>query len=65
MYFDRFDVVAAHYAYCADYYNGMGCPLYARLCRISRYYRPGRAGYDDLTDNAKAIYDNLVAGRND
>jgi hypothetical protein len=63
MYFDRFDVVAAHYAFCADYYNGMGCDLYRRLCRISRYYQPGAAyrGYTSLSENAQCIYDALVA----
>ena len=62
MWFDRFDILSAHYTFCADYYNGQDCDLYARLCRILRSFCPGDAwrGYDSLSENGKAIYDNLA-----
>ena len=65
MYFDRFDIVEAHYAYCLDYHGGMNCPLYARQCRITEYYTPSPMfrGYESLSDNGKAIYEDLVANR--
>ncbi len=34
MYFDRFDIVSAHYAFCADYHEGQYSDLYAKLSRI-------------------------------
>ena len=63
MYFDRFDIVSAHYAFCADYHGGQYSDLYAKLCRIGNYFRPGMAwsGYDSLSENGQVIYDNLVA----
>ena len=61
-YFDRFDIVSAHYAYAVDYHGGQWSELYARQCRISRYFRPGAMfnGYESLSENGKEIYDNLV-----
>ena len=63
MFFDRFDIVAAHYAFCSDHHGGMGSELYGRLSRIGRYFRPGAAwrGYDSLSENGQVIYDNLVS----
>jgi len=62
MYFDRFDIVSAHYAFCADYHSGQYSELYAKLSRIGNYFRPGMAwnGYDSLSENGQVIYDNLV-----
>lgn len=62
MEWDRFDIVEAHYWYCIDYHSGQGSPLYARLCRIGRYFAPSRMsmGYETLTDNGKEIYSMLV-----
>jgi hypothetical protein len=62
MYFDRFDIVSAHYAFCADYHSGQYSELYAKLSRISNYFRPGMAwnGYESLTENGQVIYKNLV-----
>ena len=60
-YFDRFDVVEAHYAFCSDWHSGQFSDLYQRLCRIQRYFKPGLLwrGYQSLSDNGKAIYDQL------
>jgi hypothetical protein len=63
MYFDRFDIVEAHYAFACDWYNGQACPLYARLSRIVGALRfkpsPLFKGYDSLTENGQEIYNSL------
>jgi hypothetical protein len=63
MYFDRFDIISAHYAFCNDYHSGQSSDLYARSCRIGRYFTPGAMwkGYDSLSENGQEIYNNLVA----
>jgi hypothetical protein len=63
--FDRFDIVSAHYCFCALHYAGQWCPLYRRLCKIiiSKIgFRPGMfaADPDSLTENAREIYDQLA-----
>ena len=62
MYFDRWDIVEAHYWFCADYHEGQASEKYRRLCRISEYYTPGpcHKGYDSLSDNAQEIYHSLI-----
>jgi hypothetical protein len=62
MCFDRFDIVEAHYWFCADYHGGLSSTLYRRLSRISEYYTPSpvHRGYDDLSENAQEIYRDLV-----
>jgi hypothetical protein len=64
MYFDRFDIVSAHYTFACDYHGGQGSELYAKMCRIGNYFRPALLwrGYESLSENGKAIYDNLVSG---
>lgn len=63
MYWDRFDIVEAHYWFAVDYHGGQFSDLYERMCRISNYYRPGicHRGYDSLSENAQMIYDDLVS----
>jgi hypothetical protein len=58
-YFDRFDIVSAHYWWYADHHSGQWSPEYERLSRISEYYRPGRLEVGPVTENARAIYDRL------
>jgi hypothetical protein len=60
MYFDRFDIVQAHYWFACNYHGGQWSPLYARLCRISRYYRPGALENGPEGENAIRIYRVLV-----
>lgn len=62
MYFDRFDIVEAHYVFACDYYDGMGDDLYIKMCRISKYFKPSPLlmGFESLSENAKEIYNNLV-----
>jgi hypothetical protein len=60
-YFDRYDIVEAHYAFATDWHGGQASELYRKQCRISRYFNPGYHwdGYESLSDNGKAIYDEL------
>lgn len=65
MYFDRFDIVEAHYLYACDYHEGQWSELYARIGRIltKLRFRPRPSlNYETLSENAQVIYDNLVAG---
>ena len=59
MYFDRFDIVEAHYWFTAHYHGGQFSDLYSRLCRIGRYFSPGRGASGPSTENACVIYNNL------
>ena len=34
-------VIVARYWHAAFHYSGQGDPLYARLCRLGRIFRPG------------------------
>ena len=63
MFWDRFDIVSAHYAFACDYHGGQWTGLYARLCRISKYFNPGPMfrGFESLSENAQEIYNNLAS----
>ncbi len=62
MEWNRFDIVEAHYWFCADYHGGQWTALYERLCKIGSYYSPGpmHRGFDGLSENGQAIYCGLV-----
>jgi len=62
MYFDRFDIVESYYCFLVDYHEGQYSDRYKRLCHILTYFKPSPSfnGYEDLTDNGKAIYNKLV-----
>jgi hypothetical protein len=62
--FDRWDVVEAHYCFYVRYHGGQFSPEYARLSKISSYYKPGLSANDDpdkLDWAAQGIYRNLCA----
>lgn len=63
MFFDRFDIVEAHYAFASDWHMGQTCELYKRLSRIVGRMRfspsPMFRGFDSLSENAQEIYKNL------
>ena len=65
IYWERWDIVSAYYAYYSDWHGGQASPEYDRLCRIGRYFKPGMYwnGYSDLSENGQAIYDELAASR--
>ena len=58
MYFDRFDIVEAHYAHAVDWHGGIRSKLYEKICRIRQYFKPSYSwsGFDSLSDNGKEIY---------
>lgn len=62
MYFDRFDIVAAHYFHAMHYHSGQWSDLYAKLCRISGYFKPSPMwnGPEDVSENCAEIYAALV-----
>jgi hypothetical protein len=60
--FDRFQIVLAHYVFCLLNHGGQTCPLYARMCRISRYFKPGMRPENLRSEGneiALSIYENL------
>ncbi len=61
MYFDRFDIVAAHYVLLAHYHEGQGSEKYRRLSKILGYFNPGLDVQNNmLNENSQRIYDSLV-----
>lgn len=65
MYFDRFDVCEAWYLWLSHNHAGQWSDEYVRLCKMSTYFTPGALfSYDSLTENGKAIYDNLCTKEN-
>lgn len=64
MYWDRFDIVEAHYIFCRDWHDGQWSDLYARMCRIQKYFEPRLSlEYETLTENGKVIYGALWSAR--
>ena len=58
-YFDRFDIVQAHYWWSVDHHGGQGCELYAKHCRLAKIYRPAPREHGPYTANAAKIYGQL------
>ncbi|MEI7590850.1 MAG: hypothetical protein WCJ49_06015 [Deltaproteobacteria bacterium] len=58
---DRYDVVAAHYLWNQHHHGGQGSPEYARLSKISSYYKPGLSVRNGTLENEEQerIYDAL------
>lgn len=66
MYFDRFDICEAWDCFSALYHGGQGSRLYSKrfqlAVRIGFNARPSLdLNPENLTENGKAIYDNLVS----
>lgn len=62
MYFDRFDILAAHWLFCSQYHDGQGSQLYARLSWIDSVFSPSVLWSEPkhLPENAREIYRQLV-----
>ena len=61
--FDSFDICEAWYQYAVDWNDGQNSKSYAifgRLHNIRFKISPIHDGYDDLSENGKLIYENLV-----
>ena len=62
MYFDRFDIAEAWYLALAHCHGGQRSREYARLSKMSRYFRPSPIlSVDTLSENAREIYDAACA----
>lgn len=59
--YTRFDIIEGWYFYCLHFYVGQGDWLYERLCRISKYYRPG-LNQTMPTGAAREVYDSIFMG---
>jgi hypothetical protein len=64
MYWDRFDICEAYYLFFSNYHWGQGSDFYYRLSKMGEYFKPSPGiRYENLTENGKEIYDNLVDSR--
>ncbi len=62
MMYDRFDIVEAWYLALSNCHGGQWSRDYARLSRMTRYFRPSPLlSVDSLTDNGREIYDAVCA----
>jgi len=65
MYFDRFDIVHAHYVFYVLNHSGMYSWMYERQCKIQQYYKPPLFGTDTLeNENQIDIYNDLAEKHN-
>ena len=58
-YFNKFDIVEAHYLFFTEYHEGQWSEKYKRLCKITTYFKPAPSGIT-LSDNGLEIYNDLV-----
>lgn len=61
--FDRFDICEAYYLYATLYHGGQWSKeyqIFGRLEKIKFRARPSLCNEDDLEENARAIFDQLV-----
>lgn len=63
MFFDRFDICAAHWMFACLYHGGQGSRLYSKFAQLDRLrFRPalGWGRPCDLPENAREIFRQLV-----
>jgi hypothetical protein len=63
MNFDRFDICEAHYLFAMLWHGGMGSTIYAKFSQLERIkFRPSPmlSGPEDLTENGREIYQQLL-----
>lgn len=61
--FDRFDICEAYYLFASQYHAGQGSREYAIFGRLDRLHfkpRPRLSNYQDLSENGRGIFINLV-----
>jgi hypothetical protein len=67
MYWDRFDICLAHWAFAVHWHGGASCPIYWKFAQLERLrFSPGICQSDrpaDLPENAREIYRQLVVAR--
>ena len=62
--FDRYQIVLGHYIFCTHYHGGQFSDLYAKMCRIGKYFSLSCLWTDSDLENeeneiAKEVYENL------
>jgi hypothetical protein len=64
MYFNRFDICLAYWAFASHWHDGQYCQIYAKFAQLERIkFSPGICQSDtpaDLPENAREIYRQLV-----
>ena len=55
-YFDKFDIVQAHFWWNTLHHKGQFSGEYTKQCRILRYYKPGACENAPDSENARDIY---------
>ena len=64
MYWDRFDICLAHWAFAVSWHGGQGSATYAKLGQLAEMgFKPGLGQSEEpreLGDNAREIYRQLV-----
>lgn len=59
LYYNRLDIVDAHYWWNVNHHNGQCSREYIRQCNISSYYTPSRLANGPDGENSQLIYDQL------
>lgn len=64
--YDRYDIVGAHYLWNSHHHGGKSSPEYAKLSKMSNYYKPGLSVRNDNfeNENQEEIYNDLCRGAN-
>ena len=63
VYFDRFDILEAHYLFLSLWHEGQFSEKYQRLSHLTSYFTPRPSlRLSTLTPNGRAIYSALVRG---
>ena len=57
---DRFAIIEGHFWYCIDFHSGQSSRLYARYCKISKYFKPGLMDMGPSSHEAMYVYNELV-----
>ena len=64
MFFDRFDICEAHYVFAMLWHDGMWGKVYTKFAQFERIRfrpKPSLCGPEDLTENGRGIYEQLLA----
>ena len=58
--FSRFDIVQGYYYWLVDHHEGQWSKSYARLCKVSHYYKPGM-NESEPDEIGMLVYDELCS----
>ncbi len=61
-FFNRWDICEAYYLFAVDWHGGQFSKEYRIFGRLQKFFEPKRSlhGRKDLSNNGRAIYDQLV-----